>query len=650
MGIIQDTLGDGGLLAHVIPNFRARPQQLEFASKAALALQNNSVLLAECPPGVGKSFGYCVPAIELLHNKPTATRIKIRSTPDGDIEVKEKDRRRVLIVTANIALQEQLIGKDLPLLQRIMPYEFAFKLAKGRSNYICYDFVHSDAAAQVEMFDKDSMLEVRKLIDWARTTQTGDISDLDYVPNKMAWAELTKQPGECKGRKCKSYNSCFVQKAREGIRQSNIIVCNYHLLFTHLAFGTPVIPIYDAVIMDEAHDAVDIARDILGWKLSHYAIRRASAPLRQIDKKDTRTSLLAASKEFWDLLRGYRESQDYHARLKRKNAVDPTFLIKQLKEAAREYTFVAETTVDDDRQVEAMLWADRCTETGAKILEAIEIRDKSCVYFVDVDSRDNVSLNCKTVNISGVLNERLFSKKIPIILTSATLAIRGSMEHLVSDLGIQRLDVEGAIIGSPFDLAKQSMVIIPRDTPSPDNAEAVANIIERCVNAAGGRTLCLFTSYRNLAVTRDRLRERTSWNVLAQGERPRTKLVEEFRKDIKSVLLGVESFWAGIDVPGEALSCLIIDRLPFPTPEDPILDATKDNGGNWFIGYSIPRAVTSFRQGVGRLIRSVHDRGVIVILDDRVVKKQYGIMFMGNFPRRIRISRTTDDIQSFLST
>jgi ATP-dependent DNA helicase DinG len=656
MSIIYDTLNDGGLLSKAIPNFRSRPQQLEFAVKTAQVLVNGGVLLAECPPGVGKSFGYSVPLIAMVNKSPTVIRNKVKRIFDEDDHeyryetVQERDNYRALIVTANIALQEQLVGKDLPLLKKVMPQKFNFILAKGRSNYICYDFVHSDAAAQTMLFDKGAALEYSGLLNWARKTTTGDMNELDFVPNKQAWAELVKGSDECKGRKCKNYHNCFVNKARQGIKDSNIIVCNYHLFFTHLAFGTSVIPDFDAVVMDEAHNAVDIARDIFGWKLTYYAVKRASAPLLLIGKSGTREQLLREARNFFDDLRSYKESGDYKARIKVKDFVKTKNLMQALTAAAIDYETEAETTQKEERMVEAKLWSARCQTIGGKIQEAMQLSQESCVYHIEIDNHDSVSLNCRAIDVSRPLHERLFADTKTVVLTSATLAVKGSMDHLVNDLGIWREDRENLIVGSPFNLVKQSIIIVPRDTPGPDNPEGIANVIEICVNAAQGRTLCLFTSFKNLYVTRDRLRERTTWNVLSQGDKPRTRLIEEFRADVRSVLLGVESFWAGIDVPGEALSCLIIDRLPFPTPEDPILDATKDRGGNWFMGYSIPRAVTTFRQGVGRLIRSVHDRGVVVVLDDRLVRARYGTMFTSSFPKRMRISKSLSDVQNFLES
>jgi len=653
MSIIYDTFDDGGWLSKAIPLYKSRPQQVKFAMETARALVKEGVLLAECPPGVGKSFGYCVPVIGMVSKTPVVEREK--SVPiyengkvvSYDTEIVE-DNFRAIIVTANIALQEQLIEKDLPMLREVMPFEFRFALAKGRTNYLCYDFVHSDAAAQVEMFDQDSAMELGDLLQWARTTETGDISDLDYIPNKAAWAELTKSGDECRGKKCKSYLNCFVRKARAGIKEAHIVVCNYHLFFTHLAFGTTVLPEYDAVIMDEAHNAVDIARDIFGWRLTYAAIRRAVAPLRRIKQGETRVWVLNEARSFLDDLKRYYESDSYRARLKEKDPVQSEHLMEALQAAVREYYTVEENDLSAERRQDARLWKAKCEAVMERIREVMALSTEGAVYYLEVDHREHVTICCRTIDVSKELYAGLFSETPTVILTSATLAVRGSMQHLKKDLGIWNDNVQELIVGSPFDLAKQAMMVVPRDAPHPDNSEAVANYVERCINAAGGRTLCLFTSYRNLAVTRDRLRERTTWNVLAQGEMPRTKLVAKFRADVKSVLLGVDSFWAGIDVPGESLSCLVIDRLPFPTPEDPILDATKERGEPWFMSYSIPRAVTAFRQGAGRLIRSVHDRGVIVVLDSRIVKKQYGALFTSSFPKKMRIAKKIEAISEFL--
>jgi len=648
MNIVKETLDNGGILSKAIDRYAARQQQLRFAESTASILNSNGVLLAECPPGVGKSFGYCVPIIGKVSCTPYVTRKRMNKVTN---QVEEyQDIYRTLIVTANIALQEQLIYKDLPLLQKAMPQKFEFALAKGRQNYICYRFVHSDAAKQLQLFDKESSVEAERLIEWAKTTNTGDISDLDFLPNKAVWSELSKSGDECLGIKCESYKNCFVAKARSKIEQSNIIVCNYHLFFMHLALGSKTLPKYDAIVMDEAHEAADIARSIFGWEVSYYSIRRAVNPLLQIKLKDTRTTILRDAKEFMDSLDRYKKRQSYKARLKCKNPVSSDKILKSLTEASNEFTRVSEYDLKPERRLEAKLWADRCDAIGEKITEAMNLSKESSVYFLENDRRENVLLCSKTVDVSEFLSKHLFERTGAIILTSATLTVDGKFNHLITDLGIPREKVKELIVGSPFDYENQVRFIVPSDAPDPNDSLSVARMIERCIDLAGGRTLCLFTSYRNLTAVKEQLRAHTTWNVLVQGEKPRNMLIEEFRKDVKSVLLGVASFWAGIDIPGEALSCLIIDRLPFPNPDDPILDATKDAGKKWFMEYSIPRSVTAFRQGVGRLIRSVHDRGVVVVLDSRIIKKQYGSLFTRSaFPRRIRPSNSINMIGEFLN-
>lgn len=647
MSNVRAVLGDGGLLSTVIPQFKERPEQIAFSEATDRVLQDSGVLLSECPPGVGKSFGYLVPAIYRIGQTPRVTRQ--RYLKNGGIE-EYQDDYRVLVVTANIALQEQLIHKDLPLLHRLMGVDFQYALAKGRTNYCCYSFVHSDSAFQVEMFDPESAQALHDLIIWARNSQTGDISDLETLPNKSAWAEMSKSSDECLGKKCQHHHDCFVRKAKAKVDSANIVVCNYHLFFSNMAYGMAVLPPYDAVIMDEAHEAVDVARDIFGWRLSHAAIRRAVGPLRLIGLKDTRTTVLDASRDFFKALENFKDSPRYRARIKSKYPVDTKRLVDALKEVLREFVIVREGAPNPERKEEARLWCNKINEIIFLLQEAMNLGNSEAVYFIEGSRGGSYSLNCKTVDVGDKINECLFKVTPSVVLTSATLAVNGKFQYLYSDLGIHDCMVEELVVGSPFDLAKQSLFIIPFNAPSPDNSEVVSQYIEKCVELARGRTLCLFTSYRNLAVARDRLRANTKWNVLAQGEKPRNKLIEEFREDVSSVLLGVDSFWAGIDVPGEALSCVIIDRLPFPNPDDPILDATKDKGEkSWFMDYSIPRAVIAFKQGAGRLIRSIYDKGVIVVLDDRIINKRYGAIFINSFPQRLTIRKDVEVIKEFLA-
>lgn len=625
-----------GPLAAVVPGYAPRLQQIEFAESVGRALARGRDLVAECPAGVGKSLGYGVPAAR-------------HAVLEG---------ARVVVATANIALQEQLVGKDLPLLADALPWPFSFALVKGRGNYLCQSAIARELEqGTFELADRPEDFEQRRAIAyWSRETATGDVAELPFIPEVRVWAGFSSSGEDCKGGDCKHRSSCYAERARSRAEAADVVVCNYHLLFAHVIVRERtggedlVLPPHDVVVMDEAHRAADIARDFLGFRITAWTFRRAAALLGRLGDRALRDAVVGEGATLMDRLLEYRRSPDYRARLRRPDPVSWASVDRELVLAQDRYAAEAAKAPTADARAEIRVVADRVDQLRARLADAMEARDDGQVYFIEEDAKGRASLCSKAVDVSDRLGEWLFGRTKTTVMTSATLAVDGSLDHVIGELGVA--DPMELIVGTPFDFKTQAMLVLPSGLPDPtsrDFSEGVAELVARIVELADGRTLALFTSYRCLRAAAERL-VGSSRRVLVQGTAPRTALVEEFRRDVGSVLLGTDSFWAGVDVPGEALSCVVIDRLPFPTPNDPVLDAVKSrNGGRgrWFQEYSIPRAVTAFRQGFGRLIRSVDDRGVVIALDRRLVDKPYGAAFLRSLPNT-RVTRELGEVAEFL--
>jgi len=651
---IKDVFGAGGVLARSLPRYEPRAGQIELSEAVDEALRDGKHLLAEAPTGTGKSMAYAVPAA--WH------------TTRGM-------RTRVVIATANIALQEQLVGKDLPFLKRVLPFPFEFALAKGRSNYVCLDRLdHADEALGKMAPDDASAFD--RLLGWARTTATGDVSELPEVPVYRLWGELSVGSDQCKGSRCPRRDECFVQRAKAAAALANVVVANYHLLFADVSVrgetddSVGVLPVYDAAVLDEGHRAADIARDFFGLKTSEAACRRlvndAMRTMRdaQVDgvPGDVERALVAVEDEagiFFARMLAYKRSKDYRVRLRRPGEINASTLAGSLQRLGKQFiAFGDDASFDGGDRAAFRNIARRANEHAACLSRASDMANPDGeVYFIEESpggrGGPRAAVCIKPIDVADDLRAGLFGKAASVTAMSATMTtVAGDFEHVAIDLGVD--ESAEVVVPSPFDMARQALFIVPATMPDPNDSafrEEMANAVLRTVELAEGRTLGLFTSYRNLNLAAERLRSNgiaSKYRVLVQGEGSRTALVEEFRRDVSSVLLGTESFWEGIDVPGEALSCLIIDRLPFATPEDPVLDAVAERDPKgWFQKWSLPRALIAFRQGFGRLIRSTTDRGVVVCLDRRVHEKAYGRQFIKSLGG-VRCTRNLDDVRVFL--
>ena len=652
---IDQVFGAGGVLARNLPRYEPRSGQLELARAVDAAFVGPHHLLAEAPTGTGKSLAYSVPAAWHA-SKGTFSR--------------------VVVSTANIALQEQLVRKDLPFLQSVLPWRFSFALAKGRSNFVCLDRLdHADEVRS--KLDASAAAAFDRLVGWALLTHTGDVAELQEVPHFSLWSELSVGSEQCKGRRCPRRDDCHVEHAKALVEQAHVVVTNYHLLFADMMVRgltddeVGVLPAYECAVLDEGHRAANIARDFFGSKSSEAAFRRLVNDTMRAHRDaggsgmplDMERALLAVEDEaslLFGKLALYMRGGVYKTRLREKHEVDASDLKSSCVLLARQCLERSDdgSLESGDRAAFRNL-ARRANAHADLLAGAAELRGSpDVVYYLDDPStgwfdKPRVSLCSKPVDVADKLREQLFKKCRSVVATSATMTTGGAeFDHVAFDLGAE--DARELVVASPFDMRRQALLVVPNGLHDP-NDPVWRDDVNRCVSeviaAAGGRTLALFTSYRNLRACEDYLRANgtaAKYRLLVQGTAQRTQLVDEFRRDVTSVLLGTESFWEGIDVQGEALSCLVIDRLPFPTPDDPVLDVQieRDPRG-WFEKWSLPRALIAFRQGSGRLIRSTTDRGAIVLLDNRVNVKRYGKRFLTALGA-VGCSRNIADVGVFL--
>ena len=629
---IHNVFGAAGLLAQRFEGYVPRPGQIELARAVDSAIRGGEHVMAEAPTGTGKSIGYGVPAA-------------YHAAQSG---------KRIVIATANIALQEQLVDKDLPLLADILPWDFSFALIKGRNNYLCHDRLYQEEAkGTLDLLDDPGdagMLQ--ELVEWARTTGTGDVSEIPFEPPFRLWRRFSTSSDDCKGKECRFREECCALKARAAARDADIVVCNYHLLFAHLQVRDLtekdiVLPPFDVAILDEAHKAADIARDFFGFRVTLGSVRWVARLLKKIGETRFHDAVVKEADRFFLHLAQHRRSPAYRTRLRAPDVVSPKKLVGQLDKVADAYVEAIGTTTDTDLRADLRKAAGRAKSLSQQIATAMGAADPKTVSFIDEDARGSAVLCSKPIHVGERLRSSLFDETSSVVLTSATLTTGGSFDHLREEIGCP--SPHELVVETPFDFQSQALLVVPEGIPDPNDPAypaAVAAAFAEIMDLAEGRTLGLFTSYRNLNATYERVRG-NGHRVLRQGDMPRTALVEEFRRDVRSVLLGTESFWAGVDVPGEALSCVVIDRLPFPSPDDPVLDAISESDRRWFMNYSLPRAVIAFKQGFGRLIRSTSDRGVVVVLDRRLVSKPYGRVFTASLPDVLK-TRRIENLRHFL--
>jgi ATP-dependent DNA helicase DinG len=631
---LSDVFGDGGIFASRFPGYEARPGQVALARMVDEAMSSGRHALGEGPCGTGKGVAYCVPAIHQA----------------------VKHGKRVVIATANIALQEQLVTKDLPMLKELLPWDFEFALLKGRNNFVCLDRLReAEARGELTMGYGDEVeQQLQHILGWERETETGDKSELPFVPKVQAWSKASVGSEECKRDGCRFFDDCYAERAKAIAAEADIVVTNFHMLFAHLAIRGEtgrdlVLPPFDFLVLDEAHEAADVAREFFGFTISRFTITRLAQVAAEAGWRPIARKLRDAVDPLFRDIVAFERSASYRKRLRTPGFVDEEPIVGLLQTLAG----VAADRVDDsgrsrEEQNTARNIARLSMLAASRITEAIAQSDGNKVYWIELDTKGRAKLRAKPIDVSKRLREDLFDTTDSVSLVSATLTTGGHFKFCRAEVGVPDEALE-VIAESPFDFSTQSLLVVPDNIPEPKDPgfpSAVSWALEQVIDACDGRTLGLFTSYRVLNAVYDQVRH-YGHRVLRQGDLPRTELSRIFKEDVGSVLLGTESFWTGIDVKGEALTAVVIDKLPFPHPDDPVISAICERDPRAFNNYLLPKAIISFRQGVGRLIRSRDDIGVIVLMDRRIAEKNYGRRFLASLPW-MQSSRRLDSIVRFL--
>ncbi|MCC6165244.1 MAG: ATP-dependent DNA helicase [Acidobacteria bacterium] len=649
---VRRVLGSGGALASVLDGFEPRQSQQQMADAVARVVSDGGVLMAEAGTGTGKTLAYLVPAL--------------------------LSGRKVLVSTGTRNLQQQLIDKDVPILQRALgPFRAA--CMKGRGNYLCLhrfeQTLHDDRPR-----DDETRVAMTLIEHWAPRTQTGDRAELADLPEELPfWHGISATTENCLGSDCPRFSDCFVTRMRQEAADADLVIVNHHLLCADAAvrrhsFGA-VIPECQVGIVDEAHQLEDVATQYFGLSVSSYRVEQLFA-----DAAAIRTSPLFVPREEAEAVARAIEALSVSSRA--------FFLDLQTRRpGVRQSGDQGSTLLDERLRVTGDVLAEAAGESGLQLIDALtsleesltlikdapedlrsiarragELRDdlrfllraeqEEYVYFLEIRGR-HVALRAAPIDVSHIIRDVLIDKLPSLVLTSATLSIGGSFAYMRARLGVgESLEVR---VPSEFDYRTQALVYLPRRMPDPRTpayGEAFADEAARLLTASEGRAFLLFTSYAALRDAHARLSTRLPYPMLVQGTMPRGVLIEQFRRTPNAVLFGTSSFWQGVDVVGEALSCVVIDRIPFASPGDPVvaarIESLQRRGIDAFAGFQVPLAILTLLQGVGRLIRHRQDRGVIALLDPRLQSMGYGRRFLNALPPA-PVTRRPEDVPRFFA-
>jgi ATP-dependent DNA helicase DinG len=644
---VADVFRENGLIARRLPGYESRPQQVEMATAVAQAIAEGEHLVVEAGTGVGKSFGYLIPCILAASQRSS----------------NERKRTRIVISTHTISLQEQIISRDIPFLNAVIPTEFTAVLVKGRNNYISLRRLKGAWEKSGSLFESEQQSQLQTIRNWAEKSGDGSLADLGFSPRGEVWDEIRSEHGNCLGKKCPEYKDCFYYRARRRVWNADILVVNHALFYSDLALrreGASVLPDYDVAVFDEAHTLEDVAASHMGMTVTSgqftflfnklYNDRGTAKGLfiahNFVDGQKLVAHLRIRVDRLFDRIDQWREMHGTsNGRVHRPIDVenDVSGELHELATMIREFT---KPIPSEERKIELNAQADRLDVLGVSLSAWLKQRDEESVYWIEkTSSRFPVTkLMSSPVDIGTVLREDLFNEVPSVILTSATLSV-GKQDFSFYRNRIGLTKSRELKLGSPFDYQKQTELILADGMPDPSESpvqyeQAVAERIPEYLAKSEGGAFVLFTSYRMLRNSASRL---TQWCteqgrlLLSQGDgMQRTTLLEKFRKDGRAVLFGTETFWQGVDVPGDALKTVIITKLPFSVPDHPLLQARLEriraNGGNPFMEYQVPEAAIKLRQGFGRLIRTATDTGRVIILDPRIRTKRYGRLFLDSLP------------------
>ncbi len=617
----RDVFGEGGLCARGLPDYEHRPEQERMMEAVTAAIAHDDACLVEAGTGVGKTLAYLVPAIQ--------------------------SGRKVVVATGTRALMEQVRRQDVPFLIEHLPHPFTVAVLKGRANYVCparmrdqWDLLGGTDPHR----DRRTLAHIRQ---WMRRTETGDIAELTDLPEGSAVLHRVVSTSEtCPGRPCPDFAACFLFRARERALQADLVITNHHLFFSDLALqedgGTRILPEDAVVILDEAHALEGVATEHFGVVVRSGAVALLASDAQALAARGdpARSGVLATVAG--RLAERFFEMATRLAGPDGRAPIQAGRVPAEVSRAWHDLEVDLEVLADEARTIAGEVGASNDVSVRAR-----KVRDDLGVILGDADpsfvrvaerTTRSASLSALPVEVAGLLRERLFESGRPVVLVSATLTVDGSTAFLRARLGVPDTASE-VVLASPYDFERQVLVYLPDGLPDPNDASfprAFAEEALRVLQATRGRAFLLFTSHAALRRAYDLMRERMEWPVLVQGETARDEMIRRFKQTPHACLFGTHTFWEGVDVMGPALSCVIIDRLPFDPPDDPMLRArcerVEDRGHSAFRDYQLPLAVIRLRQGFGRLVRRRSDRGVVAIMDPRLRTKAYGKVFLRSLP------------------
>ena len=628
---IKEILGRDGPLAKHVKGFAPRDAQQSMAEAIATTLEAGEVLIAEAGTGTGKTFAYLVPAL--------------------------LSGQKVIISTGTKNLQDQLFHKDLPIVREALEVPVTTALLKGRANYLCDHRL--DIAVDEARFSKFDAEKIVKIYQWSKTTRSGDIAQCDKISeNDPIWINVTSNSDNCLGQECTHYDNCHVVGARRQAQSADIVVVNHHLLLADMMLReegfADLLPSANAFIVDEAHQLPEIASEFFGYAITGNQLLELArdAEAEYIKEINEGRAFIHACDGLQKVVRDLR--LNLGVKLQRAawhDIADNKKINVAIEDVAEDLHAFEETLKPLAERSKAMNTCyQRCIHLNQRFEMLTHKAPENYIHWYETHKR-SFSFKMTPLEIGDSFNEKVESLPAAWVFTSATLTVNNKFDHYAARLGLP--DVQMKSWESPFNFQQQALLYLPTNMPQPNSYEYTSALLDRAIpiiNKNQGGTFLLFTSHRALQEAADKLDEKLDRKILVQGDAPRDKLLDEFREEGNAVLLGTSSFWEGVDVRGQALSCVIIDKLPFASPGDPVLqariDAMSKQGQNPFMHYQLPNAVISLKQGVGRLIRDMDDYGVLIIADPRITEKAYGKVFIKSLPV-MPITKHMDDVFDF---